>query len=78
MLFSHWYSHEAVPDVMALLNSLVDVNGQILVPGLNDDVTQVTDEEKKLYDDIDFDPVSVKWTRQQIAKFEEHSLGRWQ
>ena len=45
---------------MALLNSLVDVNGQILVPGLNDDVTQVTDEEKKLYDDIDFDPVSVK------------------
>ena len=46
--------------MMALLNSLVDVNGQILVPGLNDDVTQVTDEEKKLYDDIDFDPVSVK------------------
>ena len=45
-------------DLMKLMNQLVDTSGKILVPGLQDLVAPVTDEEAKLYDDIDFDPVS--------------------
>ena len=45
-------------DLMKLMNQLVDTSGKILVPGLQDLVAPVTDVEAKLYDDIDFDPVS--------------------
>ena len=45
-------------DVIALMNSLVDVKGKILVPGVNDTVKAVTPEEKALYDPIEFDMVS--------------------
>lgn len=44
---------------MALLTSLTDVKGKILVPGVNEAVAELTEEEKKLYDNIEFDPVSV-------------------
>lgn len=37
--------------------SLVDKKGKILVPGMYEDVAKVTDEEKKLYEKIDFDMV---------------------
>lgn len=47
--------HEAMVDVIALMNSLVDAKGKILVPGLYDTVSQVTEEEKALYEPIDFD-----------------------
>uniref|UniRef100_A0A8D0CS64 Cytosolic non-specific dipeptidase n=1 Tax=Sander lucioperca TaxID=283035 RepID=A0A8D0CS64_SANLU len=47
--------HEAMTDLIALMGSLLDNKGNILVPGLSDDVAPLTDEEKKLYEKIDFD-----------------------
>ena len=44
-------------DLMYLLNGLVDPNGKILVPGVYDSVKPLTEEEKNLYDAIDFDQV---------------------
>lgn len=35
--------------------SLVDKKGKILVPGMYDDVAELTDAEKKLYEKIEFD-----------------------
>nr|XP_019957478.1 PREDICTED: cytosolic non-specific dipeptidase-like [Paralichthys olivaceus] len=49
--------HEAMTDLIALMGSLVTGKGDILVPGINDDVTKVTKEEKKLYEDIEFNVV---------------------
>ena len=46
-------------DLVALLDSLVDVSGHILVPGVYDKVDVLTDEEAKLYENIDFDMVSA-------------------
>lgn len=46
-------------DLIALLNTLVDSKGRILIPGINDSVAKLTDKEKKLYEPIDFDPVSA-------------------
>lgn len=48
--------HEAMADLMYLMNTLVDVNGKILVDGIYDLVAPVSDEEQALYKDIDFDP----------------------
>jgi len=47
--------HEAMVDLMWLMSQLVDGQGNIMVPGLMDDVAPVTDEEKSLYSEIDFD-----------------------
>lgn len=47
--------HEAMTDLITLMGSLVDKKGKILVPGMYDDVAPLTDEEKKLYEKIDFD-----------------------
>lgn len=33
----------------------MDKRGNILIPGINEAVAAVTEEEHKLYDDIDFD-----------------------
>uniref|UniRef100_A0A674BYC8 Cytosolic non-specific dipeptidase n=1 Tax=Salmo trutta TaxID=8032 RepID=A0A674BYC8_SALTR len=49
--------HEAMTDLIALLGSLVDKKGKILVPGMYEEVANITDEEKKLYEKIDFDMV---------------------
>jgi nonspecific dipeptidase len=46
--------HESMVDLVYLLNQLVDAKGKILIPGINDSVTPLTDEEKALYDPIDF------------------------
>ncbi|KAK3103881.1 hypothetical protein FSP39_022629, partial [Pinctada imbricata] len=51
---------EAMSDLIAILDSLVDVSGKILIPGVNDTVADLTEEEKKLYKDIDFDPEEYK------------------
>ena len=51
-------SHEAMSDLIALMASLVDVKGNILVPGVNDAVKPLSEEEKALYDPIDFDKVN--------------------
>lgn len=48
--------HEAMTDLIQLMASLVEPGtGKILVEGVYDDVAPVTDEEKVLYDPIDFD-----------------------
>lgn len=44
-------------DVIAILGTLVDVNGRILIPGINDTVAPVTEDERSSYDPIDFDLV---------------------
>lgn len=48
--------HESMVDLVALLNDLVDGHGKILVPGVYDTVAPLTDEERKLYESIDFTP----------------------
>jgi nonspecific dipeptidase len=47
--------HEAMADLVYIMNRLVDKNGKILIPGVYDKVAKVTDDERKLYDTIDFD-----------------------
>lgn len=41
--------------VFFVAGCLVDKKGKILIPGINDAVAPLTDEECKLYDQIDFD-----------------------
>lgn len=48
--------HEAMNDLVYLLNQLVDPNGKILVPGVYDKVCSLTQAERDKYDTIDFDP----------------------
>ena len=55
ILFVH--RHEAMADLIYLLGQLVDVRGKILVPGINDNVAPLADEERATYTDIDFDKV---------------------
>uniref|UniRef100_A0A646QD11 Cytosolic non-specific dipeptidase n=1 Tax=Hemiscolopendra marginata TaxID=943146 RepID=A0A646QD11_9MYRI len=47
--------HEAMPDLIYLLNTLVDNKGKILVPGIMDTVQPLTSEEAALYDSVEFD-----------------------
>lgn len=46
-------------DLIYLLDKLVDKDGKILVPGVYDSVAPLTDQERALYDNIDFDIVSI-------------------
>ncbi|XP_068788152.1 beta-Ala-His dipeptidase isoform X7 [Struthio camelus] len=47
--------HEPMTDLIALLDSLVDPTGYIRIPGIYDGVAVLTEEEKKLYESIEFD-----------------------
>lgn len=47
--------HEAMADVTYVMSQLADKTGRILIPGIMDDVAPVTDKERELYKDIDFD-----------------------
>ena len=49
--------HESMVDLVALLGQLVDAKGKILVPGVYDSVTPLTEAEEKLYENIEFDCV---------------------
>ncbi|KAG7469952.1 hypothetical protein MATL_G00134320 [Megalops atlanticus] len=51
---------EPMSDLIALLDSLIDHSGKILVPGLNEAVAPLTEEERKLYENIHFDVEEVK------------------
>ncbi|KAG8297905.1 Metallopeptidase M20 [Homalodisca vitripennis] len=42
-------------DLIYILNTLVDVNGKILITGIYKDVAPVTDAEKETYKHIDFE-----------------------
>ena len=46
--------HEGMTDLVHLMASLVDSSGKILVDGVMKDVDPVTEEEKKIYEGIDF------------------------
>lgn len=48
--------HEAMSDLIDLMSKLVDARGNILIPGVCDDVLAVTPEEIQLYESIDFEP----------------------
>ncbi|XP_035429656.2 cytosolic non-specific dipeptidase [Spodoptera frugiperda] len=47
--------HEAMTDLIHMMNQLVDKNGRIQVTGIYDSVAPLTENEKKLYTTIDFD-----------------------
>ncbi|NWV36429.1 CNDP1 dipeptidase, partial [Grantiella picta] len=48
--------HEPLLDLIALLDGLVDCTGHIQIPGIYDSVAALTEEERKLYESIEFDP----------------------
>ncbi|XP_067888619.1 cytosolic non-specific dipeptidase-like [Heterodontus francisci] len=54
--------HEAMTDLIALLDSLVNSTGHILIPGINADVAPLTDEELHLYEAIEFNLEYFKHT----------------
>ncbi|KAJ7338626.1 hypothetical protein JRQ81_012528 [Phrynocephalus forsythii] len=47
--------HEPMSDLIALLDSLTNSSGYIMIPGIYDDVAPLTDEELKQYELIEFD-----------------------
>ncbi|KAM7037172.1 beta-Ala-His dipeptidase isoform 1-T1 [Passerculus sandwichensis] len=47
--------HEPLLDLIALLDSLVDSTGHIQIPGIYDNVAALTEEERKLFESIEFD-----------------------
>lgn len=47
--------HEPMADLVALLGSLTDSSGHILIPGIYDHVAPVTEEERDMYGAIDLD-----------------------
>lgn len=52
--------HEAMADLVYLLNTLVDVNGKILIDGIYDNVDKVTQKELESYKLIEFDVAEFK------------------
>lgn len=78
--------HEAMTDLVHLMASLIEPGtGKILVDGIMDDVAEVTEEERKLYEDIDFDieeykdDCKVKSVSDTLLNNDKISLlmGRW-
>lgn len=53
------FSHEAMTDLIAVMNSLVDSKGRILIDGVYDEVAPLLPEEEKLYEAITFDTVCL-------------------
>lgn len=47
--------HEAMADLVYLMNTLVDVNGKILINGIYDNVAPITVQELNSYETIEFD-----------------------
>lgn len=47
--------HEPMTDLIKVMSSLVDVNGDIQIPGIKEMVAPVTQTEDSLYDNIEFD-----------------------
>ncbi|XP_044514037.1 cytosolic non-specific dipeptidase [Gracilinanus agilis] len=47
--------HEAMSDLITLMGCLVDRKGHILIPGINEAVAPLSDEELSSYQKIDFD-----------------------
>ena len=47
--------HEPMTDLIKIMSSLVTPQGEITIPGINEQVAPLTDEERKVYDVMDFD-----------------------
>ncbi|RUP52088.1 hypothetical protein BC936DRAFT_141683 [Jimgerdemannia flammicorona] len=47
--------HEPMTDLTLLLSKLVTPNGEILIPGISDDVAVVTASESSTYNTLDFE-----------------------
>ncbi|XP_039092344.1 beta-Ala-His dipeptidase isoform X1 [Hyaena hyaena] len=60
--------HEPMADLVALLGSLVDSSGHILIPGIYDQVAPLTEEERKMYKAIDLDLEEYR-TSSYVKKF---------
>ncbi|XP_076628449.1 cytosolic non-specific dipeptidase 2 [Colletes latitarsis] len=52
--------HEGMSDLIYLLDTLVDVNGKILVDGIYNNVAEITKEELESYKTIEFDVTEFK------------------
>ena len=52
-------AQEPMTDLVRLLSTLVNTDGQILIPGINDLVASVTEEEKNLYGPISFTMANI-------------------
>lgn len=74
-------THEPMTDLVTLLSKLVDTKGTILIPGIKDLVAPLSDEEKKLYNDIDFSLEDLHGSigsETSIFTTKEHTLmSRW-
>ncbi|CAG8546819.1 16919_t:CDS:2 [Acaulospora colombiana] len=46
--------HEPMTDLFLLFSKLVSPSGDILIPGINDNVEPLTEEENKIYESIEF------------------------
>ncbi|XP_057554425.1 beta-Ala-His dipeptidase isoform X2 [Hippopotamus amphibius kiboko] len=60
--------NEPMADLVALLGSLVDASGRILIPGIYDHVAPVTEEEKRMYEAIELDLEEYQ-NSSQVKKF---------
>lgn len=73
--------HEAMADLVSLMGSLVDVKGKIQVPGVMDDVAQLTEAEQQVYKPIEFDMEDYRkdigHTKLTHASKEEVLMHRW-
>ncbi|XP_051879929.1 cytosolic non-specific dipeptidase-like [Pristis pectinata] len=73
--------HEAMTDLIALLDSLVNSTGHILIPDIDEDVVPLTNEEHLLYKTIEFNPEGFKdnigATRLRHETKEDLLLHRW-
>ncbi|KAE9405494.1 CNDP dipeptidase [Gymnopus androsaceus JB14] len=54
--------HEPMTDLIKLMSTLVDVNGQILIPGVDEMVNQADTEERKLYETLDYSIKDIEET----------------
>ncbi|XP_059102630.1 beta-Ala-His dipeptidase [Peromyscus eremicus] len=60
--------NEPMADLVALLGSLVDSSGHILIPGIYDQMAPLAEEEKTLYENIDLDLEEYRKSSQ-VEKF---------
>ena len=61
-------------DLIYLLDQLVDLKGNIIIPEVNRDVAPLTDDERASYTDIDFDKVSNEFRICGIVLIFAHKL----
>lgn len=47
--------HEPMTDLIQIFSKLVDPKGKILIPGIYDGVSELTDKEEALYQNIEFE-----------------------